>query len=86
MVHVSGLVVETCVTVVVHVLRPLEVTDDGAAVGESCARGPVSTAEVEVGVVYVDTEFTRGVELVVGVLSDEELVVIGKLDVIFCST
>jgi hypothetical protein len=72
--------------VVVNVVWPLEVIAVGMVVGENCARGPVSTAEVAVGVVYVDTVFTGGVELTVGVLSDEELVVIGKLDVMFCST
>jgi hypothetical protein len=71
---------------VVHVLWPLEVTDVGTVVGENCARGPVSTAVAEVDVADVKTAFSVGVELAVGVLSDEELVVIGKLDVMFCST
>jgi hypothetical protein len=69
--------------VVVNVVWPLEVID---VVGENCARGPVSTAVVDVDVVYVDAAFSVGVELAVGVLSDEELVVIGKLEVMFCST
>jgi len=76
-------VVETCVTVVVHVLWPLEVTDVGIDVGENCARGPVSTAVFEVA---VGTILSVGVELAVGVMTAEELVVIGKLDVMFCST
>jgi hypothetical protein len=36
--------------------------------------------------VYVVALFSVGVELVVGVLNGEELVVIGKLEVMFCST
>jgi hypothetical protein len=78
-------VVDTCITVVVHVLWPLEVTA-GTLVGENCARGPVSTAEVAGYVADENTVLSVGVELAVGMLIDEELVVIGKLDVMFCST
>lgn len=83
----SGVVVDVCTTVVVNVLWLLELTGVVTPVGDNCSRGPVSTAEVGAEVVvYVDTMLPRGVELVVGVLSDEELVVIGKLEVMFCST
>jgi hypothetical protein len=46
----------------------------------------VSTAEVAGYVADENTVLSVGVELAVGMLIDEELVVIGKLDVMFCST
>jgi hypothetical protein len=36
--------------------------------------------------VYADTVFSVGFELEVGVLREEELVVIGRFEVMFCST
>lgn len=58
---------------------------DVASAAVTWARGPVVISDVEAAV-YVVAEFSTGVELPVGVLVREELVVIGKLEVMFCST
>lgn len=81
MVRVAGIVVDVCVTVVVEILP--ELADGVRPVGEGWVRGSLSTSVVESGVVYVEAVFSVGVELLVAVLEGGELVLIGKLEVMF---